>query len=117
MKSEKDEIEIITKLSKIKKIPVVYLTAYSDIEIVKKAEKTIPYAYILKPYNNNQLKATINLALLNFKNSNRNPIENKENTKKLELLTSREKEILVTLSLGKTSKEIGFFLNISSGTV
>ena len=57
LNSEKDGIEIITALSNIRKTPVVYLTAYSDIEIIKRAEKTMPFAYILKPYNNNQLKA------------------------------------------------------------
>ena len=55
-----DGIEIITKFSNIKKTPVVYLTAYSDTNIISRAEKTMPFAYILKPYNNNQLKATVN---------------------------------------------------------
>lgn len=117
LNSDKDGIEIITELSTIKKVPVVYLTAYSDTSIIKRAEKTMPFAYILKPYNNNQLKATINLAILN---SNRDAVSvNKDgkNIEKLELLTSREKEILVVLSTGKISKEIAELLNISTNTV
>lgn len=113
----KDGIEIITEFSKTKIIPVVYLTAYSDFDIVSKAEKTIPYAYILKPYNDNQLIATINLAILNFKKQEHPIPESEENTSKLELLTSREKEILITLSSGKLSKEIAVLLNISPYTV
>jgi len=113
----KDGIEIITEFSNTKKIPVVYLTAYSDVDIVKRAEKTMPYAFIIKPYNNNQLKTTINLAILNFDKQEKSIPENKENTSKLELLTPREKEVLVTLSTGKLSKEIAKSLNISTNTV
>ena len=117
LNDKKDGIEIITEFSKIKKVPVVYLTAYSDLDIVKRAEKTMPFAYILKPYNNNQLKATINLALLNFNKQSSAISENEENTSKLQLLTLREKEVLVTLSSGKITKEIAGELNISNHTV
>ena len=117
LNDKKDGIEIITEFSKIKKVPVVYLTAYSDFDIVKRAEKTMPFAYILKPYNNNQLKATINLAILNFKKQLLETPESEENTSKLQLLTVREKEILVTLSSGKITKEIAEELNISTYTV
>ena len=117
LNDEKDGIEIIEEFSKIKIVPVVYLTAYSDLDIVSRAEKTMPYAYILKPYNNNQLIATINLAIMNFAINKVSIIENKENTIRLNLLTSREKEVLVTLATGKISKEIASVLNISTNTV
>lgn len=117
LNDKKDGIEIITEFSKLKKMPVVYLTAYSDFDIVNRAEKTMPYAYILKPYNNNQLKATINLALLNFNKHTIEIPENDENTSKLKLLTTREKEVLVTLSSGKITKEIAEELTISVYTV
>lgn len=117
LNDKKDGIEIITEFSKLKKVPVVYLTAYSDFDIVSRAEKTMPFAYVLKPYNNNQLRATINLAILNFTKQSKDILENQENTSKLKLLTIREKEVLVTLSSGKISKEIAEELNISTYTV
>lgn len=117
LNDKKDGIEIIAEFSQTKKIPVVYLTAYSDIDIVARAEQTIPFAYLLKPFNENQLKTTINLAILNFKKVNDEIPENEENTDKLNLLTNREKEILVTLSTGKLSKEIADILYISVYTV
>jgi len=117
LNDKKDGIEIITEFSKLKKVPVVYLTAYSDVDIVSRAEKTMPFAYVLKPYNNNQLRATINLAILNFTKQSKDILENQENTSKLKLLTIREKEVLVTLSSGKISKEIAEELNISTYTV
>ena len=96
---------------------MVYLTAYSDSDIVKRAEETMPFAYILKPYNDNQLKVTINLAILNFAKRSNAIEEVTGNTAKLDLLTCREKEVLVTLSTGKISKEIAETLNISQHTV
>ena len=117
LNDEKDGIEIITELSKIKEIPVVYLTAYSNSDIVKRAEETMPFAYIIKPYNDNQLKVTLNLAIINFNKRKDSVQENLQNTSKLHLLTCREKEVLVTLSSGKISKEIAEILNISKHTV
>jgi len=117
LNTNKDGIDIITEFSKIKKVPVVYLTAYSDKDVITRAEKTMPFAYILKPYNNNQLKVTVNLAILNFKKDLEPIEENSENTEKLNLLTHREKEILVVLSTGKITKEIAAFLSISTNTV
>jgi len=117
LNSEKDGIHIISEFSKIKKVPVVYLTAYSDNVIIERAEKTMPFAYILKPYNNNQLKATINLAILNSTKEGNNIKESIENKEKLNVLTSREKEILIILSTGKLSKEIAILLNITTNTV
>lgn len=117
LNTNKDGIEIITEFSKIKKVPVVYLTAYSDKDVITRAEKTMPFAYILKPYNNNQLKVTINLAILNFKKDLKPIEENSENTEKLDLLTNREKEILIVLSTGKITREIGALLGISDNTV
>lgn len=117
LNDEKDGIEIVTEFSQTKKIPVVYLTAYSDNDIISRAEQTMPFAYLLKPFNENQLKTTINLAILNFKKANEAIPENKKNTAKLNLLTNREKEILVTLSTGKLSKEIADILYISVYTV
>ncbi|HKJ49807.1 MAG TPA: response regulator [Christiangramia sp.] len=117
LNDEIDGIEIISELEKIKSVPVVYLTAYSDPAIIKRAQKTLPFAYILKPYNNQQLKATIDLAILNFKKSSGNIDDTTDQNPKLELLTKREKEVLIILSTGKMSREIAEILSISTGTV
>ena len=117
LNSEKDGIDIISHFNTIKKIPVVYLTAYSDDDIIKRAEATSPFAYLLKPFNESQLKATINLALLNFKKGEQSVTGFEDNSEKIALLTKREKQVLVTLSNGNSSKEIAEVLNISNQTV
>lgn len=117
LNDEKDGIEIIDELCLLKKIPVIYLTAFSDDETIKRLEKTRPYAYLLKPYNINQLKASINLAIQNFSEKNENVAIDEDILRKIDQLTSREKEVLATLSTGKLSKEIAETLNISINTV
>ena len=44
-------------------IPVVFLTSYADKLTLKKAQETSPYGYIIKPYDENELKTTIEMAL------------------------------------------------------
>jgi|GEM_PF-3002310 len=44
-------------------IPVIYLTAYSDSTLLKKAQETTPYGYLLKPFDSQQARASIEMAL------------------------------------------------------
>lgn len=44
-------------------IPVVYLTAFSDDATLEMAAKTEPYGYLIKPFNDRELKATVEMAL------------------------------------------------------
>ena len=117
LNEDKDGIDFIKDNIPANSIPVIYLTAYSDSNIVKRAKNTTPFAYLLKPFNEIQLNITIELALLNYKKIELNIKESTENTEKIKALTNREKEILLVLASGKTSKETGGVLNISSYTV
>jgi PAS domain S-box-containing protein len=44
-------------------IPVIYLTAYADIDTLNKAKITEPFGYIVKPFNDRELQGTIEMAL------------------------------------------------------
>jgi len=48
-------------------IPVVYLTAYADSEIVKRAKITEPFGYIIKPFETRELRSNIEMALYKHK--------------------------------------------------
>lgn len=45
------------------RIPVVYLTAYSNRDIVERAKVTEPFGYILKPFVDRELQVVIEMAL------------------------------------------------------
>jgi CheY-like chemotaxis protein len=44
-------------------IPIVYLSAYSDEEMIRRASSTKAYGYLVKPFDERTLKTTIDLAL------------------------------------------------------
>ena len=117
LNDHKDGIDFIKNTVPVNSIPVIYLTAYSQPNIIERAKNTTPFSYLLKPFNETQLKVTIELALLNYKKTKLNIKEDIENTEKTNSLTKREREVLIVLASGKTSKETGFLLNISSLTV
>lgn len=46
-------------------IPVVYLTAYGDDETLQRAKMTMPHGYIIKPFEERELRAIIEISLHN----------------------------------------------------
>ncbi len=44
-------------------IPVVFLTAYADGEILERAKKAVPSGYVLKPFDERALRSAVELAL------------------------------------------------------
>ena len=63
LKGEIDGIEAAQYIRDYLNIPVVYLTAYSDKSILKRAKVTEPFGYIVKPFMERELKSTIEMAL------------------------------------------------------
>ncbi|MGV8075245.1 MAG: response regulator [Syntrophobacteraceae bacterium] len=63
LKGEMDGIELAERIILNHGIPVVYITAYSDRDVLERAKITDPSGYIVKPVRNNQLKVNIELAL------------------------------------------------------
>lgn len=62
LKGEMDGIEAAKRIREAADIPVVYFTAYADAGILKRAEVTEPYGYILKPFRERELHAVIEIA-------------------------------------------------------
>ncbi len=60
---ELNGIETDTQIRSQFDIPVVYLTAHSDDELLQRAKITEPYGYLVKPVTERELHATIEMAL------------------------------------------------------
>jgi CheY-like chemotaxis protein len=58
-----DGIETASQIYQLYDIPVIYLTAYADNETLERAEKTGAYGYLLKPFKEQALNATIKMAM------------------------------------------------------
>lgn len=77
-----DGTEIGDFLLKKDTIPYIYLTSYSDKLTLDKVNKTRPHGYLVKPFKDEDLIATISIILNNFYHRNidakRNIIEQKK---------------------------------------
>jgi signal transduction histidine kinase len=58
-----DGIETAARLNAVSAVPVVYLTAYSEDATIERARATRPYGYLLKPFSEREMHATIQMAL------------------------------------------------------
>ncbi len=56
-------IEAASQIWKSMKIPIIFLTSYYDDKTIKNAMDCEPYAYLIKPCRDEELKASINMAL------------------------------------------------------
>jgi len=63
LKNSKDGIETAIAIQKIKNIPLIYLTAFSDDKTISRAVLTNPIQYMIKPFKTEELKSTIKLFL------------------------------------------------------
>jgi PAS domain S-box-containing protein len=63
LKGKMDGVEAAGEIRRSLEIPVVYLTAYSDHAALKRAKVTVPYGYILKPFEQRELLINIEIAL------------------------------------------------------
>ena len=66
LKGEMDGIEAASKLRK-KNIPVIYLTAHADERTLERAKITEPYGYVLKPFEEIELKIALELAFHKYR--------------------------------------------------
>ena len=67
LKGKMDGIKATKKISEDFDIPVVYLTAYADEKTIARAKKTMPYGFVIKPFEKNDLKSVIEVALYRHK--------------------------------------------------
>ncbi len=62
-----DGIDTAAILNKQYGIPFIILTAYSDEGIIERAKHVEPYGYIIKPFGNNNLRVSIEMAMYRVK--------------------------------------------------
>jgi len=93
-------IELAKQVSAHHKIPVIFVTAYSNEKIIEEAKHSEPYGYITKPFTIDDLRIAIEIALYKFK------IEKKlrESEAKLKTILHTMPSGLFTIDLNKTIK-------------
>ena len=102
-------------------IPFVLLTSYADKETIEKAKKVKPWGYIVKPFNESTLLASLEMAISNFAETNNKslpaPRFEKINRHLISQVSEREFEVLKLIYDGKTNHQIAEELFVSINTV
>jgi len=97
-------------------IPTIFLTAYYNEEILKQAKHINFYGYIVKPYKEVELEATLKLALFQIekhKNHKERYIAIADHTFDMKELTLYDD--VSEISLSKKSKKLLYFLSLYLG--
>ncbi|MGJ4751763.1 response regulator [Leptospira kmetyi] len=69
-------IESAKKIREFLDVPIIYLTASSDVDTMKEAKETNPNGFILKPFQTRELQIAIELIL--YKNTSEKEIQKKD---------------------------------------
>lgn len=62
LSDQMDGIEAANRIIQTLDIPIIYLTAYADEETLQRASRTVPFGYILKPFEVRELRASLEIA-------------------------------------------------------
>lgn len=76
-------------------VPIIYLTAYGDDKTLEKAKKTFPQAYLLKPFEEKELKLTIEMGI--YKHKMETKLKNSE--EKYRTLAENAQDMIYIISL------------------
>lgn len=102
-------------------IPIIYLTANSDKATIERCKETLPNAFLIKPFSNEELFSAIEIAMFSQSLKPSTSIISKDqalsNAIKKHQLTSREEEIILLIFDGLRHKEIADRLFLSLTTV
>ncbi|MGD8445124.1 MAG: response regulator, partial [Desulfobacterales bacterium] len=63
LRGEMDGVEAASRIRLDLDIPVVYLTAYANASTLERAKFTEPFGYLVKPFEDTELQAALEIAL------------------------------------------------------
>jgi len=97
-----DGIEAAGRINSRFNIPVVYLTAHSDENMLKRIKTTGPFGYIIKPFDERELRIAVEMAFYKYEMEQRL----RENAEELELkVRERTAELELTIDLLETAEK------------
>ena len=98
-------------------IPIIFITGYGDIPMTVKAMKAGAVEFLMKPVREQDLLDAVRIALDNDRNRREKEQMVAELRARVETLTSREREIMTLVTMGKLNKQIGAQLGLKEITV
>ena len=101
-----DGIDLVSRLKKLFKFEVIYVTSNNDPSIISRAKKTQPLNYLLKPFDQTQIRVAIELAINQIAEVDRNTDVD------LSHFNPVEQHIISMLTLKMQTMQIADFLGI-----
>jgi two-component system, LuxR family, response regulator FixJ len=111
-------IDLLRRLKELKvAVPVIVITGHGDIALAVEAMKIGAADFFEKPFNDDQLVASIRAALQQQQDQTKRDAERAVIEHRISTLSAREKDVLTGLIEGRANKQIAFDLGISPRTV
>jgi DNA-binding NarL/FixJ family response regulator len=101
-------------------LPFVFLTSFADQQTIERVRRTQPYGYIVKPFSEKELRASLEIARYNHSREKREGGQLKKEWLDQYVdppFTTREFDILKLLYEGKSNRAIADELFVSTNTV
>jgi two-component system response regulator FixJ len=115
---EMDGLELVRRLkAQGVMLPVIVMTGHGDVPLAVEAMKAGVVDFIEKPYDDETMLGAIRQALARQDETQARSDERTELLRRVESLSTRERQVLEGLVAGKPNKVIAFDLDISPRTV
>jgi DNA-binding NarL/FixJ family response regulator len=118
---ETDGITIAGYINKHVPMPFLFLTSHADKDTLERAKKVEPWGYVVKPFNEKSLVATLEIAISNFAQRSNQQIPSisfeKINKHLISPVSEREFDVLQLIYEGKPNRQITEALYVSANTV
>lgn len=98
-------------------LPIVILTGHGDVASAVQAMKRGAIDFLSKPVDNQQLLDTVRKAIAELAQRRRRTLDVREFERRVQSLTSREREIMLLVITGMLNKQIAVRLAITETTV
>jgi len=121
LECETDGIRIADYINRNFQLPFLFLTSYSDKETLERAKTVEPSGYIVKPFNEKTLLASLEIAISNYALRSNHQVPSlsieKINRHLIAPLSEREFEVLELIYQGKTNNQIAETLYVTVNTI
>jgi FixJ family two-component response regulator len=98
-------------------IPIIFITGHGDIPMTVQAMKGGAIEFLTKPFRDQDLIEAIQIGLARDRTRRENENDLRLLRARFELLSPREREIMIQVAQGRLSKQIAYDIGISEPTV